>query len=183
MTLLEKRELFEEARRWFIEDYGEKKLSHGACVYWTIILIQLLQRKGIKAVPQAGTMNWPIVPAHLDDGVSNTHFGYVWSPNEMQSIMGVLAGGMPEVHVWVGLPETQEIIDFSTNGFRRSAEAMGHKWQTPEPPDYLWMPVSELPPDVVYKCEQPAVLYIISRVFNNMVQVKDKKRYRVKEKI
>ena len=62
-----------------------------------------LRAEGIKAVMQAGTMNWRMVADELDDGTSPTHFTYEWSPDAPASKRSVAMGNLPEMHCWIGV--------------------------------------------------------------------------------
>jgi hypothetical protein len=48
------------------------------------------------------------------------------------------------MHVWVGLPDSSELVDFSTGTFRKLAqERFGLRWLGPDPPAFIW----GVPPD------------------------------------
>ena len=63
---------------------------------------------------QAGSLQWPRIKPEDDDGVMNTHFAYMWTPGAYDSAMSVLMGNLPEMHVWVGIVDRQEVVDFTT---------------------------------------------------------------------
>ena len=65
-------------------------------------------------------------------------------------------GNMPEMHVWVGIPDRQEIVDMTTKYWpllcQQSAKA---DWPGPKPPDFFW---SHEPPDrVIYQADPLAI--------------------------
>jgi hypothetical protein len=59
-------------RQWYANqaEYG------GRCLYWSLTLMGVLLQNGYRALIQAGSMSWPIVPPGQDDGKSPTHFSY-----------------------------------------------------------------------------------------------------------
>src|SRR5208282_5655551 len=63
-------------RRW----YADQTKHGGRCFYWSLTLMGVLLQNGYRALIQAGSMSWPIVPLGQDDGKSPTHFSYEWSP-------------------------------------------------------------------------------------------------------
>jgi hypothetical protein len=65
----------------------------------------VLLQKGYRALIQAGSMSWPIVSPGQDDGKAATHFSYEWSPWREESQVALKLGLLPEIHVWVGLPD------------------------------------------------------------------------------
>ena len=79
-------------------------------------------------------MQWKMVPPELDDGINPTHFSFLWSPGSPESRASVAAGHLPEMHVWVGLPDSGELVDFSTGAFRKLAqERFGLRWLSLDP--------------------------------------------------
>ena len=140
---MDKAELVREARLFFKKRFPDIRPSAG-CVFWAGSIIFVAQRHGIRLVPQAGSCFWPRIPPEEDDGIVSTEFGYLWEPTEW-NLMKVLSGVLPEMHVWAGNPETQEVVDLSARYFpQQCRELTGAKWTMPDPPDYLWMPASEV---------------------------------------
>ena len=139
INLLEKRQLYEKARLQLQEWYGAEQADLGSCLYWGQVTMKILTQAGLRPVLQAGTMQWRMVPPALDDGISPTHFSYVWTPGSPESRADVAAGHLPEMHVWVGLPDSSELVDFSTGTFRKLAqERFGLRWLGPDPPAFIW---------------------------------------------
>jgi hypothetical protein len=135
--------IFETVQRLFKERHPDVE-PHRACIYLTRIGLEVIrQHTSHRAVVQAGTMQWEVVPRHLDDGVMGTHLAFKWSPREFNSVMNMAAGGIPEMHVWIALPERNEIVDFSTGTFPAFAQTLGVKWLSPPPPDFLWQDVGQ----------------------------------------
>ena len=73
-------------------------------------------------------------------------------------------GLLPEIHVWVGLPDQNELLDFATKFLPEQAAKEGLAWRTPPPPDFLWCGPSELPEGVLYKPDLDAIGFILDRI-------------------
>ena len=102
-------------------------------------------------------MSWPIVPPGQDDGKAATHFSYEWSPWREESQAALKLGLLPEIHVWVGLPDQNELLDFATKFLPEQAAKEGLVWCTRYPPDFVWCGPSELPKGVLYKPDLNAI--------------------------
>ena len=85
----------------------------GLCLYYAHETITVLRKFHYQAVIQAGSMQWPRVRRSEDDGKINTHFAYMWSPHTAASALSVAMRNLPEMHVWVGIMNRQEIVDFT----------------------------------------------------------------------
>ena len=104
-----------------------------------------------------------------DDGQVTSHFAYMWSPRDLDSALSVALGNLPEMHCWVGLLDTQEIVDFSTRHLKQAAASHGLAWSAADPPQYLWCPANQLPDWVAYTLERAASIYactILKRLFD-----------------
>lgn len=161
MTPEEKAELVREARELMRDVWGEPRPGFGVCPLISLALMAVAGRAGIRLVLQAGDLRWRWQRPENDDGVSPTHFGYIWSPEDPASRAAALRGALPEVHVWLGDPVRQEIVDASTDGLVESARRLiGVEWEVERPPDFLWAPARELPADAVYDCSREATLSV-----------------------
>lgn len=139
----------------------EGKFIEAACLYWAGMAIDELTRRGHRAILQAGTMQWPCV-TH-DDGVSPTHFSYVWDPGSPESTYAVMMGALPEMHVWAAIPADGEIIDVTTRYLPMQASRLaGLKWKGPTPPDYLWCGAAGLPKGVRYRPNRDATVLAVA---------------------
>ena len=141
----------------------------GLCLYYAHHTATVLWRHGLSAVIQAGSLQWPRVCREEDDGRIDTHFAYMWTPGAYDSALSVALGNLPEMHVWVGLLDSQEIVDFTTRHLRASAVARGMVWSADDPPRYLWCPAADLPDWVVYRPDRDASLYactLLKRLFD-----------------
>jgi hypothetical protein len=64
---------------------------------------------------------------------------------------------MPEMHVWVGIPSTGEVVDLTTCYLVKQAHMRaGINWTADLPPDYLWS--NQPPMGVVYRPNRDATL-------------------------
>lgn len=120
-----------------------------ACPVWALAVIHQLNLVSEYAIIQAGSAFWPRM-LH-DDSTSPLYFGYQWEPNSLITLMRIVDGIFPEMHVWVALPKRNEIIDVTTCYLTAQCkELTGLSWDAPEPPNYLWTDVDLLPPGVRY---------------------------------
>lgn len=149
-------EIVRKARRLAPPDAWDTAL----CFYYGVATVETLRAHGVRAVIQAGSASWPRVRPEQDDGVMATHFSYEWSPHEMPSRMMLAKGGMPEMHVWVGLPETSEIVDMTTGLWPAQAKRIGgFDWLGDQPPKFFWG--SKLPKGVHYTPVSDAVAFCL----------------------
>lgn len=114
--------------------------SVGACLYQSHFLLQELQRDGVRGVVQAGNAHWQRVTDEKlrDESEHLTHVGYQWDPWSIESRVATKCGLLPEMHVWVGIPATRELVDLVPRQFGMLCEALGVPWEAPALPDYLW---------------------------------------------
>jgi len=82
----------------------------GLCLFYAHHTAAVLRRHGVPAVIQAGSLQWPRVRREEDDGQIDTHFAYMWTPGAADSALSVALGNLPEMHVWVGIVDRQEIV-------------------------------------------------------------------------
>ena len=139
----------------------------GLCLYYAHHTLSFLWRRGFQAVVQAGSLQWPRIRKEDDDGVMNTHFAYQWGPTQ-ESAMSVAIGNLPEMHVWVGIVDRQEIVDFTTRHLKAAAAALG-PWTAADPPNYLWCPADQPPDWVIYRPNRDASIYanvLLKRLFD-----------------
>ena len=106
----------------------------GLCLYYAHHTAAVLCQHGLSAVIQAGSLQWPRVRRGEDDGQIDTHFAYMWTPTSPESALSVALGNLPEIHVWVGILNSQEIVDFTTRHLRSAAEARGMVWTAAQRP-------------------------------------------------
>ncbi len=165
-----RREIVKEAERIFKEKYAQERLNAvggGSCVFWALATLEAGKKFGKNFIIQAGSLQWQYVPNHLDDGVSSTHFSYMWDPTNPLSRRALRMGMLPEVHVWVADPEAQEIIDLSTRGLKEQARNMGvTNWHTASPPRYFWVTLDEYNkhPHAHYEGQYEASVYVVTKL-------------------
>ena len=141
----------------------------GRCLYWAHEIALLLHADGFRPIIQAGTASWRIVPRHLDDGQESTHVSFIWSPTTEESIRSIMQGGLPEMHVWVGLflergnPASAIIVDGTTGELIQLARRLGYVWRTPPPPPYLW---GQPFPGSSYTLEPQACQFAMKAIFD-----------------
>lgn len=133
-----------------------------ACFYWALEAALALHRTGRRVCVQAGSLQWPSLAE--DDGVSPTHFAYMWEPDSETTLVRVAAGQMPEVHCWVALPDDGELVDLSTKYLPAQAARLGVPWTAPPPPDYLWATAAEVPEGVLYAPDPGAIRWMLGRL-------------------
>lgn len=153
MTTKEKDAIAEEIRRNFYLDYRGDPAA--ACLYWSMHTVGVLKRHSIRAVIQGGSASWPRMRRDQDDGVSPTHFSYVFEIDNPLTIKRIMSNTMPEMHVWVGIPATSEIIDMTTGFWPQQCLALiGADWPGDKPPSYFWS--DRMPSGVVYTPDEKA---------------------------
>ena len=59
--------------------------------------------------------------------------GCEWSPWREESQAALKLGLLPEIHVWVGLPDQNELLDFVTKFLPEQAANEGLAWRTTQP--------------------------------------------------
>lgn len=138
LTQLEKDALVQRVRQQFTTDFPHVK-EEVACLYLSILVCLELMRLNQRPVFQCGSIQWRAVSEAADDGRSATHYSMIWSPHEFKSIQSMLNGGLPELHCWVGLVDSQEVIDLTVKFFPMAwKKAVGYDWSAKVPPDYVW---------------------------------------------
>jgi hypothetical protein len=165
--VFDKLALYEKAKLRMEREYGSQMLDQAACLYWAECGLVTLFEAGLYPQPQAGTMQWPCVPAEEDDGICNSHFGFQWDPESEVSRNQVRRSLLPEIHIWLALAETHEIVDFSIGNLHKTCERQqpAIKWRTPVPPPFVW----GAPPDrVVYHATVEAVRFLYVFVQHHM---------------
>ena len=164
-----RKKIIKDAEKIYKRKYARKcanLISGGSCPFWALAVIEAGKKNGRRLFLQAGSLQWRFVPPQLDDGISATHYSYMWSPYEPLSRRAIEMGMLPEVHVWVGDPQTQELIDLSTREIKSLAQKRGLKWKTANPPKYLWLTREEVQahPDAYYQPNREATLFVYDQL-------------------
>jgi hypothetical protein len=155
-------ERFKSHKVWGAE--FEDMPDFGRCIPWTVCGIEILRERGFNPVIQAGSLQWPMVSPENDDGVRMTHLAYMWTPDEPLSQLALAHGRLPEMHVWIGLPDRVEFVDFSTGALRKWADASGLEWTAPDPPKFFWS--NQLLPGVRYVTSRQAISCALAFIAN-----------------
>jgi hypothetical protein len=138
---MDKEQVIADTRACYAHLFGNNGINPAAaCLLWAASLMTVLVGKYDKrAVLQAGSASWRFVTEEDDDGVSPIFFAYQFElPNAIAQIQ---AGFFPEMHCWVAIPDTGEIIDASACFQEEQMRKMLGKTWSPELklPDYLWL--------------------------------------------
>lgn len=150
MFPIEKREALVKAiRKAMAENYRGDNIEL-ACLSWADMTERFLRMAGYRTCIQAGSAFYKRVPG--DPALwphDDSHFSYVWdgSVSSMQVADLLLNGGhLPEMHVWVALPDSMEIIDLTTCYVASNCERLtGLKFLADPLPDYYWRTPDYLP--------------------------------------
>ena len=137
----ESKELYQHAAK----EMGKPVPDTQACLYYACAL-QLLAAKqhGIRLMMQAGSAQWPMTLPEDDDGISATHYGYIWEGLQHPAVQAqIRKKELPELHVWLAHRKPDTIIDPTTSTWKKRAEADGFVWTGPKPPRYLWLSMNE----------------------------------------
>ncbi len=158
-----KRRIVKKVRDGMVRFYRGPRLE-AACLYWAGYTAACLSRRyQLRAIIQAGTTEWPCVKH--DDGVSITHFGYVYEADSNMTRVMLASDLMPEMHVWAAIPSRNEIIDLTTRYLVDQAKHRANiTWSAPAPPDFIWSPADELPPGVIYRPDPSATLWALRKL-------------------
>ena len=130
------------------------RIEGGKCVFYSAAALLLFKRLGINVALQAGSLSWPVIHLEEDDGKCNTHFSYMWEGLTTKNVDILVSGRLPEMHVWVVLPDTKSLVDFTTGDLKKHAAKVGVTWSGPEPLEYFWD--THTPSGVVYTPDKVA---------------------------
>lgn len=148
--------------RWYGDERGNTGMS---CLYWMQCGMIELQLFGIRSLPMAGSASFEFQP---DDG-KMSHFSFIWNgdPNaEMRRSVVPTAGAipLPEMHCWIYLPDSGEVVDFSTGYIPTLAKAMGFEWKATLPPPYIWARPESISPRTIYTPEVDAIKLAVKMI-------------------
>lgn len=121
-----------------------------ACFYHALSMHMAINQLDptLRPILQAGSASFQAIPDHMDDGVTPTHYSYVyegWNTPDPNIL--------PELHCWVAVIsyEGDFIVDSTTAYLPSLSESIGLKWQSPSPPKCLWADAKQIPAGWVYK--------------------------------
>lgn len=177
--ILNRDSIFDKTRELIADWQGPDFLSSGqGCLYWMAVGIAVIVRQtNLNPIPQAGSVSWPIITPEMDDGKVATHFSMLWDTPDAEAIgkgmASVSIGGiaLPEMHCWIGIPTTNDLVDFSAGHIPVIAKKCGFEWRAPVPPKYIWSKPSKLPDRVYYEPNRDATILasqLMVEVFGEM---------------
>jgi len=134
--------VIEDVRQAMLRSYGGVDIDR-VPLQWSVEVIKRLDEAGHRAIIQAGTASWKMVDDHLDDGIAPNEWGYTFQDDGTETEQ-ILMGIMPEMHVWVAIPDRSEIVDVMTGYQVERALEAGHRWRAPHPPDWLWCKTNDV---------------------------------------
>lgn len=157
----DRRQIVQSARRkallWLPKEAGGR--LDGACLFLAIGFIQAYYEwTGVVSFLQAGSASFKMVPDHLDDGKSPNYFSYQFSLEA--ALPFVARRTLPEMHCWVGIKETRELVDVSTEFLPDQCKKLsGMDWRMPPPPPFVWDTTAALERqrDLIYKPDVEAI--------------------------
>ena len=153
MTETVKREMARAVDRVVNNCWPNRK--YGLCLQRATVGSMLLAQRGVRAIIQAGSASWPCIDLALDDGKMDTHFSYQWAIGQNID-PATVEDQLPEMHCWLAIPKTRELVDFSMGEQPRlAALTAGLTWTGPLPPEYLW--TDSLPEGVYYEPNAEAI--------------------------
>lgn len=126
--------------------YVEKgKREHSVSLYWTLAAQRALAVRGIHSQVQAGNMTWPVMDRGNRHGSPKpTHMAFTFDASDKKALV---EGRLPEMHVWLYIPGTKELVDFSTGEIKSVASHVAPilEWDVDQadPPPYLWRVVDK----------------------------------------
>ena len=123
---------------------------HTSCFYHAVFAASYLKENHPgwigRVLISGGSASFQRVRPEMDDGVIGTHFSYVFEPRSADTLLRLCRDSMPEMHVWVQLPDRREILDLTTCYLKKQCiETAGLPWLNDDPPDYFWGTPEELP--------------------------------------
>ncbi|TMJ00772.1 MAG: hypothetical protein E6G97_17725 [Alphaproteobacteria bacterium] len=170
--------LYERVMVAMREELGEANLPLGHCL--DIAWCGLEEIRALPQAPrvliQAGSAFWLRVPAEIAMDDPAAHFGYEW--DERSEVAQLWRRGMapvitragnrlvlslPEVHVWLALPDDKVIIDLSTGRLPAACKTiLGMEWLAPPPPAYLWGTAEDMPFGAMYQASRSAIDCVVA---------------------
>lgn len=157
----DKRQIVQNARRRalaVLPKEAEGRLD-GACLFLAVGFMQAFYEwTGVVTLLQAGSASFKMIPDNQDDGVSPNYFSYQFSL--AAALPYVARGELPEMHCWVGIKETRELVDVSTEFLPDQCKKLsGMDWRTPPPPPFVWDTTAALERqrDLIYEPDVEAI--------------------------
>ncbi len=122
-----------------------------ACLLHAALLPPILRDYGVRSVLQAGSASFRFKAREKDDGGPD-HYSYVWDIDDPLTRSMMISGYLPELHCWVGIPKTNELVDTTTENLMELQKVVlpDDPWSAPPPPPFLWADCMNLPDGFVY---------------------------------
>jgi hypothetical protein len=137
------------------------------CLLWSGCLCKSLRERGVMALLQAGTCQWPRLRPDQDDGREETcsHFSHMFDRTAAMPIL--MEGRLPEIHCWLAVPAASDqdcvLIDPTTGGWPEKCRlTTGMDWPGDPPPAFLWCKAKDIPPRVVYRGDRLATSWAVA---------------------
>lgn len=144
-----KKRIVKEARK-IRGTYGVSTTNTACCLFDACAVIEAAKKHGIRLVMQAGSAYWTIEDKPPPGEVYPMRFGYEWEGLTPYAIQLLQTGRLPEMHVWAGDPERNELVDTTTKYWpEQCLGILGQKWTAKKPPDFLWS--AEMVPGTEYR--------------------------------
>lgn len=144
--------------------YEDIRLGRG-CYPFMMHGYDVLQRLGFPVIYQAGTASFRAVPEAEDNGTEHTHHTFKFAPEDPGSKAQIEKGLLPEIHCWLALRDTREIVDFSTGFVHLSSRI---PWRMPKLPPYIWCKEGNPYPGTIYQPSLTAIKFLL-----NFIQEKE----------
>lgn len=142
----DKRQIVQKARRRALAVLPKEAGGRldGACLFLAVGFMQAFYEwTGVVTLLQAGSASFKMVPDNQNDGVSPNYFSYQFSL--AAALPYVARRTLPEMHCWVGIKETRELVDVSTEFLPDQCKRLaGMDWRMPPPPPFVWDHTSNL---------------------------------------
>lgn len=120
-----------------------------SCLHWANATLAACEHFGLVACIQGGSFS----AKANDDG---NYIAFEWQDIQLDELpalaklLTTTSTPLPEMHAWVGIVDTQELIDLSTIHLRRSAKRNGLEWTEAEYPNGLWVKCDAIPDTLAY---------------------------------
>lgn len=144
--------------------WHRQHLSHvpisGLCILWADRVIKELAFYGVRGIFQAGSASWPF-RTDWEADPEMSHLSYVWDQDEPRTVYLLKRDLLPEMHCWVGIPASQELVDLTTIYLPELVNGWpGFRWQAPIM-DHLWTKANDLPHGVSYTPDLAAINVVL----------------------
>lgn len=150
------------------------------CLWYAAFTVLAIAKRGGRPVLQAGSASWRFKSKAVDDGRGPTHWSYLFDPGHFQSVLSMAEGRLPQIHCWVGLSRSGEIVDLTTRHLPELVRTSlaGEEWTEAPPPAYFWGRPEAMPPSWRYYAEAAAIRTAFAFIRRGMPEVYGEMRAR-----